>query len=132
MEKPEVNAELKDSVVVISVDTITAKADTTRVAPPAAKTQKSGSAPAKVSKPVYRVQIFASSRVLKAGDASFKGLKNCKYTRDGNFYKYTYGECADYVKAVELQKQIKAKFPDCFVVAFLDGKQIPVKEARKM
>ena len=110
----------------------TAKADTTRVAPPAAKTQKSGSAPAKVSKPVYRVQIFASSRVLKAGDASFKGLKNCKYTRDGNFYKYTYGECVDYVKAVELQKQIKAKFPDCFVVAFFDGKQIPVKEARKM
>ena len=131
-EKAEVNTELKDSVVVISVDTITAKADTTRVVPPAAKTQKPVSAPAKVSKPVYRVQIFASSRVLKAGDASFKGLKNCKYTRDGNFYKYTYGECADYVKAVELQKQIKAKFPDCFVVAFIDGKQIPVKEARKM
>lgn len=139
-EKPAENAEAqagtqpeqKDSVVVTSVDTIIAKADTTRVATPAPKAEEPAKAPAEVKKPVYRVQIFAASRVLKPGDASFKGLKNCKYTRDGNFFKYTYGESSDYVKAVELQKQIKAKFPDCFIVAFLDGKQISVKEARKM
>ena len=113
-------------------DTVIAKADTVLPETPAAKTEEPAKTPAVVVKPVYRVQIFAASRVLKPGDASFKGLKNCKYTRDGNFYKYTYGETSDYVKAVELQKQIKAKFPDCFVVAFLDGKQISVKEARKM
>ena len=132
-EKVESVPEQKDSVVVVSVDTITAKADTIRKEVTVVKTEEPAkAASAKVAKPVYRVQIFASSRVLKPGDSSFKGLKNCKCTRDGNFYKYTYGECTDYVKAVELQKQIKNKFPDCFVVAFLDGKQIPVKEARKM
>ncbi|MBO4622053.1 MAG: N-acetylmuramoyl-L-alanine amidase [Paludibacteraceae bacterium] len=84
------------------------------------------------SKPVYRVQIFASSRVLKANDPSFKGLKGCKRTKDGNYYKYTYGETEDYDKAVRLQKELKGKFPDCFVVAFVDGVQIPVREARKL
>lgn len=84
------------------------------------------------SKPVYRVQIFASSRVLKSSDPSFKGLKGCKHTKDGNYYKYTYGETADYDEAVKIQKGLKDKFPDCFVVAFLDGVQIPVREARKM
>ena len=113
-------------------DTVIAKADTILPEAPATKVEEPARTPAVVVKPIYRVQIFAASRVLKPGDASFKGLKNCKYTRDGNFYKYTYGETSDYVKAVELQKQIKAKFPDCFVVAFLDGKQISVKEARKM
>ena len=82
--------------------------------------------------PVYRVQIFAVSRVLKPGDATFKGLKNCKYTQDGKFYKYTYGETENYTEAVELQKKIRDKFPDSFVVAFLDGKQILVKDARNM
>ena len=61
-----------------------------------------------------------------------KDLRTANIHATATFYKYTYGECADYVKAVELQKQIKAKFPDCFVVAFFEGKQIPVKEARKM
>lgn len=137
--QPENIPEVKDSVVVVAVDTITAKADTIPAKPDTirkelsvAKAEQPAKVQTEVKKPVYRVQIFASGRVLKAGDASFKGLKNCKYTRDGNFYKYTYGESSDYAKAVELQKQIKAKFPDCFVVAFLDGKQITVKEARKM
>ena len=70
--------------------------------------------------------------MLKANDPSFKGLKGCKRTKDGNYYKYTYGETEDYDKAVRLPKELKGKFPDCFVVAFVDGVQIPVREARKL
>ena len=84
------------------------------------------------SQPVYRVQIFTTSKALKAGDPTFKGLKGCKYTKDGNFYKYTYGEEKSYEKALELSKSLKPKFKDCFVVAFLDGEQILVKQARQM
>ena len=130
-----IEAVVKDTVIV-KTDIVLPEAPAIKTEEPAktpaVKEEEPAKTPAVVVKPVYRVQIFAASRVLKPGDASFKGLKNCKYTRDGNFYKYTYGETSDYVKAVELQKQIKAKFPDCFVVAFLDGKQISVKEARKM
>ncbi|MBR1928158.1 MAG: N-acetylmuramoyl-L-alanine amidase [Paludibacteraceae bacterium] len=82
-----------------------------------------------VSKPIYRVQIFAVKAPLKAGDSTFKGVKNADYVKAGNFYKYMVGNETDYQKALDLQKKLREKFSDCFIVAFLDGKQISVKEA---
>lgn len=82
--------------------------------------------------PVYRVQIFTTSKLIKAGDPTFKGLRGCKYTKDGKFYKYTFGEEKSYDKALEIAKSLKPKFKDCFVVAFLNGEQILVKQARQM
>lgn len=84
------------------------------------------------SKPVYRVQIFSTTSVLKAGDPTFKGLKNCIYKKDGKYYKYMYGEETNYQKICAIRDQVKPKFKDCFIVAFLDGKQILVKDALKM
>lgn len=83
-------------------------------------------------KPVFRVQIFSTTRELPKNDATFKGLKGCQFTIDGKYYKYTYGEDADYETIRSLQNELKNKFKDCFIVAFLNGKQIPVKEAREM
>lgn len=82
--------------------------------------------------PVYRVQIFSTTRVLQAGDPTFKGLRGCTYTQDGGFYKYAYGEATTYEEALALQREVKAKFADCFIIAFLDGVQIRVAEARAM
>lgn len=82
--------------------------------------------------PVYRVQIFSTTKELPKNDGTFRGLKNCKFTRDGKFYKYTYGEDTDYETILDIQKELRAKFKDCFIVAFYKGKQIPVKEARAM
>lgn len=136
-----VKIEQKDSVTTVSVSPQSTK-DSAIVQNPQKEQLFSERAPNDLAttseqsqsekRPIYRVQIFAASRVIKPGDATFKGLKNCKYTRDGNYFKYTYGEETDYDKAVLLQKKIKEKFPDCFIVAFLDGKQITVKEARKL
>lgn len=84
------------------------------------------------AKPVYRIQIFTTTTELKKNDPTFKGLKNCRYTKDGKYYKYTYGEETDYQTIADIQKQLKAKFKDCFIVAFLNGKQITVKEARQL
>lgn len=85
-----------------------------------------------VEKPVYRVQIFSTTRALPKNDPTFKGLKNCRYTVDGKFYKYTYGNETDYQKILQIQRELKSKFPDCFIVAFLGKKQITVKQARAM
>lgn len=85
-----------------------------------------------VEKPVYRVQIFSTTRTLPKNDPTFKGLKNCRYTVDGKFYKYTYGNETDYQKILQIQRELKSKFPDCFIVAFLGNRQIPVKQARAM
>ena len=82
---------------------------------------------AEEGKRVYRVQIFAVSSVLPEGDATFKGLKGCKYTQAGKLYKYTYGEESDYGKITELQQELRRKFADCFIVAFEGNRQVPVK-----
>lgn len=82
--------------------------------------------------PVYRIQICTTTTELKKNDPTFKGLKNCKYTKDGKYYKYTYGEDTDYQTISDIQKELRAKFKDCFIVAFLGDKQISVKEARAM
>ncbi len=80
----------------------------------------------------YRVQIFSARKVLPANDPTFKGLKNCKYTKDGDWYKYTYGNETDYQKIKQIQKQLTSKFKDCFIVAFLGKEQIPVKKALQL
>ncbi len=96
-------------------------------------TKKTETKPAKAQKqPEFRIQIFSARKVLPAGDATFKGLKGCKYTKDGEWYKYTYGAETDYQEILALKKQISTKFKDCFVVAFLGDEQIFVKDALKM
>ncbi len=82
--------------------------------------------------PVFRVQIFSSRKPLPAGDPTFKGLKGCKYTKDGEWCKYTYGNETDYQKIQEIRKQLSTKFKDCFIVAFLGDEQIYVKDALKL
>ncbi len=82
--------------------------------------------------PEFRIQIFSARKVLPAGDATFKGLQGCKYTKNGEWYKYTYGAETDYQKILSLKKQISATFKDCFVVAFLGDEQISVNDALKL
>ncbi len=86
----------------------------------------------KKEEPVFRVQIFSVRQPLQPNDPSFKGLKGCKYTKDGAYYKYTYGEETSYQKIVQLKNEVAKKFKDCFVVAFLGDEQIYVRDARKM
>ena len=83
-------------------------------------------------RPVYKVQIFSTLKPVPAGDATFRGLKNCQYSKEGKYYKYTYGEDTDYQTILDIQLELKTKFKDCFIVAFLGDKQIPVKEALQM
>ena len=87
--------------------------------------------PAKPAKPsiIYKVQIFSTRSLIKKGDPTFKGLKECTYKKDGVWYKYMYGECKTYEEAKKLQQTVKKKFPDCVVVAFQGDEQILVKRA---
>ena len=97
-----------------------------------AEAQAAKPAEAQADKPVYKVQIFSTLKPVPAGDPTFRGLKNCQYSKDGKFYKYTYGEDTDYQTILDIQQELKHKFKDCFIVAFLGNKQIPVKEALQM
>ena len=79
--------------------------------------------------PVFKVQIFASSALVKAGDTRFKGLSNTGYYKDGGLYKYTVGDSTDYNAINRLRREISDKFPQAFVVAFKDGVRMDVNEA---
>lgn len=83
-------------------------------------------------KPVYKIQIFSVKSVLDSKDPAFKGVKNTNYYKENGWYKYTVGEETDFQKIENIRMSLKKKFPDAFVVAFLNGEKISVKEARGM
>lgn len=81
-----------------------------------------------VSRPVFKIQVFASSRTFKKGDKVFKGLTGCDYYRDGVLYKYTYGASNDYNEIYRLRKQILSDFPQSFIIAFKNGQKMDVNQ----
>lgn len=88
--------------------------------------------PAEPGLPVFKVQFMTGTKVLKNGDSAFRGVNGAGYYRDGNIIKYTLGECSTFNEAAALKKTIADKFPDAFIVAFLDGVRIDLNEARRM
>lgn len=83
-------------------------------------------------KPVYKVQIFAVNRRLRAGSQQFKGLTDTDYYEENGLVKYTYGESTQYSEILKKRREVLDKFPQAFIVAFVDGERIDLIKARKM
>ncbi len=81
------------------------------------------------SEPIFKVQILASSKVLKPNDARFKNEKDIDSYREGGMVKYTIGASPDYNQIAQLRKSLLAKFPEAFVIAFRNGEKMNVQEA---
>ena len=79
---------------------------------------------------VYKIQIATMNKEVKIKAQKFKGLKGVSMYKDGNSYKYFYGNETDYSKVAALQEEARKKYPDAFAVAFKDGKKISIKEAK--
>ena len=77
---------------------------------------------------IFKIQIIASDRLIRANSSLFKGLDNVESYQENNFIKYTYGSSADYYEINVLRKQIQDKFPDAFIVAFKNGTKIDVNQ----
>lgn len=80
-------------------------------------------------RPVFKVQILASSRRLAEGSSHFKGLDDVDCYEEGGLYKYTYGASADYNEVYRLRKSILDKFPEAFIIAFKNGAKMNVNQA---
>lgn len=91
------------------------------------KTQEVADEP--VDKPVFKVQILASSRMLRPGSSQFKGLENVESYKENDLVKYTYGSSTDYNEIYRLRKTILDKFPEAFIIAFKNGKKMNVNQA---
>ena len=90
---------------------------------PSAKTEKA--ATRNISNQTeYRVQFLVSPKKLSDNSKEFKDLLPVSFYRDGSSYKYTYGSTTDYNEIIKIQRQVRAKFKDAFVVKFKNGERI--------
>lgn len=84
-----------------------------------------------VGVPVFKVQILATDKPFKKGDAHFKGRTDYNQYIENGMTKYTIGETTDYNEILRLKSELQATFGDCFVVAFKEGQKMNISEAIK-
>lgn len=106
-----------------NVDTAPARKQT------AAPVKKQTPASVKSDAPIFKVQILVSSRVLRKGDAHFKGEENYDSYQESGMVKYTIGASANYNEIYQLRKSLLDKFPEAFIIAFKNGKKYDVNQA---
>ena len=103
------------------------KTETPEIPEGSVKTEKQA-APISIA-PIFKVQILASDRQLKAGDSRLKDRKDATYYKEGGLYKYTIGASADYSEIQRLRKELVTSFPGAFVVAFRGDEKMDVNAA---
>lgn len=81
----------------------------------------------------FKVQVETSRDALKPTDKRFQGIQVSEYEQ-GGLFKYTTGLFKeDFQSANDLKKEMRGKgFDHAFVVAFKDGKRIPIGDALKL
>ena len=93
----------------------------------AAKTEKK-----KDDRPVFKIQIMASDKVISKNSKQFKGLSPVDYYKERGMIKYTYGEDTDYNRILRIKRNIvDSKFKDAFIIAFKNGEKMDVNKAIK-
>ena len=83
-------------------------------------------------RPVFKVQLFVTSKNVKAKSKEFKGVDNIDYFVEDGMNKYTVGNETDYARIEKVRKGIVSKFPKAFIIAFQGDKKISAREALKL
>jgi N-acetylmuramoyl-L-alanine amidase len=82
---------------------------------------------------IFKVQITSSSTLLAENSPEFKWFRSVWEYKDSGLYKYTVGNQKDLKSATALQSELRKKdFSGAFVVAFKNGKRIPIRKAKKL
>ncbi|MDR2653155.1 MAG: N-acetylmuramoyl-L-alanine amidase [Prevotellaceae bacterium] len=80
-----------------------------------------------ISQKTYSVQIMAITKMIPTTAKDFKGHKNIKYVKVGNYYKYITGNFTDLDEARRLCKSLQKDFKGAFVVEMKGNNLIPVR-----
>lgn len=79
--------------------------------------------------PVFSVQFLLSKDKLKSGDSRIMNLTDVDYYIENGQYKYTCGKTTDYDEIIKIQAEVRKRYKDAFVIAFLNGNRINVNDA---
>ena len=103
----------------------------TSTAPAKNETPAAGEQP-NAAKPIYSIQIMTLSAIIKADDYRLKGETDIRFVQVDDRYKLLVGSAATYKEAKNLLAQVREKFPDAFIVAYVGDRQVTTAEAMKM
>ncbi len=81
---------------------------------------------------LYRIQIASSKRKIKEGTSIYKKFDQLFEYRDGKYYKYAVGESSTFDEICKQVTSVQNVVKDCFIIAFKNGKRIPLNEAREL
>ena len=108
------------------------KAAVKEEAPPAPEKTKEPEPAKVVANVVFKVQILASSKQIPLQSANFRGLSTISKEPYKNLFRYMYGKTSSYKQAKLLKSNADLKgYTTSYIVAYKDGKRIPVQEAIK-
>jgi N-acetylmuramoyl-L-alanine amidase len=80
----------------------------------------------------FKVQITASRNPIPTNSSFFKNIESVEELAVDGLYKYIVGSKLTYSETVEFCQQVKELFPDAFIIAFKDGRPIPLDQARRL
>ena len=84
------------------------------------------------SKIEFKVQIASGAQKLETKPYNFKGLNNIERVKVEGVYKYYFGKTNDYNEIKRMHQLAKSKgYTSAFIVAFQNGKRIPVEDVLK-
>ncbi|MDR0543455.1 MAG: N-acetylmuramoyl-L-alanine amidase [Dysgonamonadaceae bacterium] len=75
---------------------------------------------------VYKVQLLASRRPIRANSPELKGYGADYYVED-KWYKYTYGESESWEEISRIRQSLLKDFKGAFIVAFENGVKVQTK-----
>lgn len=73
---------------------------------------------------VYKVQFLSYHKKLPKGATQLKGLWPVESYVENGTHRHTFGSTTDFNEAVRMQKQVRLKFKDAFVIRYKDGKRL--------
>jgi N-acetylmuramoyl-L-alanine amidase len=76
----------------------------------------------------FSVQVAAATSRIDPSPSNFKGLKTVYMIEYNGMFKYMYAREISYKEIVKRRSEAQKYFPDAFIVAFKNGKLVPVKD----
>ncbi|MBR7067729.1 MAG: N-acetylmuramoyl-L-alanine amidase [Bacteroidales bacterium] len=118
-----------------NTQTVTPKTNSTATAQPTKQPTTAAQQPkatATTSRGVeYRIQLLsASSQVNIANNPQLKAIGRIDELNTNGRYRYCTGLSSRYADLLTRLTEVRQTFPDAFIIAFIDGLQVSVQEAR--